>query len=59
MRTLKRRVSQFIPQCDELIQFSSPSVQRVVSIEINVKFVIILAKKLKSGKKLQFSHTGM
>ena len=31
MRTLKRRVSKFIPQCDELIQFSSPSVQRVVS----------------------------
>ena len=31
VRTLKRRVSKFIPQCDELIQFSSPSVQRVVS----------------------------
>ena len=31
MRTLKKRVGQFIPQCDELIQFSPPSVKRVVS----------------------------
>ena len=34
MRTLKKRVSQFMSHCDELIQFSSPSVQRVVSEEI-------------------------
>ena len=34
MRTLKKRVSQFMSHCDELIQFSSPSVQRVVSKEI-------------------------
>ena len=36
MRTLKKRVSQFMSHCDELIQFSSPSVQRVVSNEISV-----------------------
>ena len=36
MRTLKRRVSQFMSHCDELIQFSSPSVQRVVSKDIFV-----------------------
>ena len=39
MRTLKKRVSQFMSHCDELIQFSSPSVQRVVSEEIAVFLV--------------------
>lgn len=36
VRTLKKRVGQFMSHCDELIQFSSPSVQRVVSKEIAV-----------------------
>lgn len=34
MRTLKKRVNQFMSNCDELIQFSTDSVQRVVSQEI-------------------------
>ena len=48
MRTLKRRVSQFIPQCDELIQFSSPSVQRVVR-KITIKQKSTLLKYFLGG----------
>ncbi|XP_078379288.1 cohesin subunit SA-2-like isoform X3 [Oculina patagonica] len=47
MRTLKRRVSQFMSHCDELIQFSSPSVQRVAFTCI-CDLLIIFAKQLKN-----------
>lgn len=51
MRTLKRRVSQFIPQCDELIQFSSPSVQRV-AFNCLCDLLIIFAKQLRNSAPL-------
>ena len=36
MKTLKRRVTNFFSQCDKLVQFSSPDVQREVQCNIPV-----------------------
>ncbi|PFX16109.1 cohesin subunit SA-2-like [Stylophora pistillata] len=47
MRTLKKRVNQFMSHCDELIQFSTDSVQRVAFCCI-CDLLIIFAKQLKN-----------
>lgn len=46
LRILKRHVSQFIRHCDELIQYSSPSVQRV-AFNCICDLLVIFAKQLK------------
>lgn len=47
MRTLKRRVSQFLSQCSELIQFGSTSVQRV-AFNCICDLLVVFAKQLKN-----------
>lgn len=47
MRTLKKRVNQFMSNCDELIQFSTDSVQRVAFCCI-CDLLIVFAKQLKN-----------